>query len=981
MGNATLACGSASIQINPRETEARLVFIPEKGAVGWDLAAVIKLAADKQITPLIDQKTIDGFLQKAARARTRDPMELVVCHGVEPEDPVGEQVNWEALPVPQDMSPYQEETLANAEAPLLIRIRAEKIKHEKKVAKPGALPFLAGKEETVVSWEKKEIKERVSVNTEVREIKYADKGTKAGTVVPPTQGKPGKNVFGRIIPPKAAGEGAYLLGRGLLKTRNELVAQVSGFIRIGENWADMVALAKHSYTIFTGIDGLTLFFRFEPGDPRFTLPTGGEILDAARAKGAAEENLINADEINEAIAESITTNVPVEAFALFRAVEAVARVDINPEKTIATLYLRKGMAGALPLENRAISQAIKESGIHGFDSEKLKAAIQAFMAGKELELKDYVLVEGVPSTRGTDREVQIAAEVLSEGEQKPVLARLTEWHSRNVLKDMDIDPQKATGFALVEKDQVVAKVIGASSGEAGKDIYGNTIPGLPGNDPEIKLYRGLMQYGSEIKATRNGLLIIEAGDKSFRGRVFHYQDAKIDITVSGDAMEARGDFYREVGLGLPLTLENIEKLLAAGEIKKGINWNEVEKACVLARSEGKALDFVIARGELPLAKGESAVKWLLPLNIPELASADAADMAAETSPEKTILVKAGTALAELSEPDPDGRPGYDVYGNKVTNPGAAAVAISHDKSVTEITLKKGKRLIAVRSGELVFDGREIKILSVKEIDGDAGSATGNIKFSGEIRIGGSVRSGCAIIGGSHVIVNGLVESALISAGGKAVVALGFKGGGRGVIRARAGIEAAFAERGSIMTVGDIYLKKGSINSTIKTNGKLFITADNGKISGGVCQARHGIDTVYMGSEKGPRTEVSFGQDYVVKEQIGVYEEEIAKLKRKLSETEEEIQNAVQNKVSLPDKVREEKIRLVKLLEQLNLKVFTLREKFEEHNESEVRIRGTVFPGVVIESHNRYYEIKQKRDRVIFYFDRKSGTIKEKPLDD
>ena len=977
MGNATLACGSASIQINPQETEARLIFIPEKNAEGWDLAAVIKLAADKQIAPLIDQRTIDGFLQKAARARTRDPMELIVCHGVEPEDPAGERVNWEALPVPQDMAPYQEETLANAKAPLIIRIRTEKIKHEKKVAKPGALPFLAGKEETVVSWEKKEVRERVKVNTEVREIKYADKGNKAGTVIPPTQGKPGKNVFGRIIPPKAAGEGAYLLGRGISKARNELVAQVSGFIRIGENWADMVPLAKHSYNIFTGIDGLTLFFRFEPGDSRFTLPTGKEILDAARAKGADEGNLVSADEIDESIAESVETRVPVEAYALSKTVEAAARVDINPEKTIATLYLRKGMAGALPLENRAISQAIKESGIHGFDFEKLKAEVQAFMSGKELELKDYVLVEGVPSTRGADREVQITAAVLSEEEQKPVLARLTEWHSRNVLKDMDIDPQKATGFALVEKDQVVARVIGASSGEAGKDIYGNIIPGLPGNDPEIKLYRGLVLHGSDIKATRNGLLVVEAGEKSFRGRVFHCQDAKIDITVSNDAMEAKGDFYREEGLGLPLILENIEKLLDAGGIKKGIDWKEVEKACVLARAEGKALGFVIARGKPSLAKGETAVKWLIPLNIPELYAADAADAAVDTAPEKTILVKAGTPIAELSEPDPDGQPGYDVYGNKVTNSGAAAVAISHDKSVMEITQKQGKRLIAVRSGELVFDGREIKILSVKEIDGDAGPATGNIKFSGEIRIGGSVRSGCAIIGGSHVIVNGLVEAALISAGGKAVAALGFKGEGRGVIRARAGIEAAFAERGSVMAVGDIHLKKGSINSTIKTNGKLFITAENGKITGGICQARHGIDTVYMGSEKGPRTEVSFGQDYVVKEQIGVYEEEIAKLKRKLSETEEEIQNAVQNKALLPDKVREEKIRLVKLLEQLNLKVFALREKFEEHNESEVRIRGTVFPGVVIESHNRYYEIKQKRDRVIFYFDRKSGTIKAK----
>jgi uncharacterized protein (DUF342 family) len=57
----------------------------------------------------------------------------------------------------------------------------------------------------------------------------------------------------------------------------------------------------------------------------------------------------------------------------------------------------------------------------------------------------------------------------------------------------------------------------------------------------------------------------------------------------------------------------------------------------------------------------------------------------------------------------------------------------------------------------------------------------------------------------------------------------------------------------------------------------------------------------------------------------------------------------------------------------------MREKFEEHFDSEIRISGTIFPGVVIESHNRYYEVKQKRSRVIFYFDCESGRIKEKPM--
>jgi len=299
--------------------------------------------------------------------------------------------------------------------------------------------------------------------------------------------------------------------------------------------------------------------------------------------------------------------------------------------------------------------------------------------------------------------------------------------------------------------------------------------------------------------------------------------------------------------------------------------------------------------------------------------------------------------------------------------------------VKEIKAGRGRRLVAARSGELCFDGRKLDISSVKAIEGDAGPQIGNISFSGEIKISGSVLPGCAIICGSHVTVDGLAEEALISAGGKVFVALGIKGGDRGIVRARAGINAAFSERASLMAVGDIQLKKGSIRSIIKTNGKLIISDDNGRLSGGICQARHGLSAADIGSEKGIRTEISFGQDYLIKDQIAVCEEEIITIRRKLTETDEKVKYSLEKSIPLSDEIRNEKIKLVKLLEQLNIRVFTLREKFEEHHESEITIRGSVFPGVVMESHNRYYEIRQKRSRVILYFDCETGSIREKPF--
>jgi uncharacterized protein (DUF342 family) len=61
-------------------------------------------------------------------------------------------------------------------------------------------------------------------------------------------------------------------------------------------------------------------------------------------------------------------------------------------------------------------------------------------------------------------------------------------------------------------------------------------------------------------------------------------------------------------------------------------------------------------------------------------------------------------------------------------------------------------------------------------------------------------------------------------------------------------------------------------------------------------------------------------------------------------------------------------------------VFTLRERFEEHHDSEIAIKGVVYPGVVMESHDRYYEISEKRSGVVFFFDRDSGRIRERPIE-
>jgi uncharacterized protein (DUF342 family) len=955
---AVIAKGDASIIINAQETEAKLIFVPGPEGPGWDAGAVIKLAGENRLSPPPSSKMLEPFLQKAARAK--GPVELILYEGTPPEDPAGESAVWKDLPVPQDMTPFVEETLAGAEKPELYRIKTGKIKQERIVKKPNKLPFLPPKEEVTVTWEKREIREAAEVNPELREIRYGERDAVAGTLFPPKPGKPGKTVFGRPIPPAQRGDGIFLLGRGLRRVKNEIRLDYTGIIRIGENWADVVPLAKPRWETAPGADGITLFLKFFRGDSRFPVPAAAEIL--ASLEGADTAALVGPEELDAAIQRAVKTGEDLPAYPLYKTREAEARVRIPADQLKAELILRKGIAGARPLEMKAISQAINESGVKGFDAEKLRAAVKDFMQGAGTELT-YLLAEGKPSSRGQDREVSLLLPDLPEEERGSLLERL-----KKLPPVFGLPWEELTALVPAEKGAKIARITAPAEGEPGKNVFGETLPGLPGNDPELKLFQGLYQRGPEIIADAPGLALIKSTEKSFRAGLIEYRDSRITVQVAEDAMEASADLVREQGPGKPLDREGILAALTEAGVVKGIDGQAVDTALRLALANGSAGAQVLARGEAPAAAGTLSVRWLVPVK---------RDPAGNPLRGRRIPVARGTVLAELTRLAQD-RPGFDVTGGVPQV--SAAADLRHDASIGEVPLEGGgRRLVAARAGDLVFNGESLSISALRGVKGDVDGDTGNINFSGEVRIGGKVHPGFTVIGGKDVLIGGSAEGSLISAGGRALIVQGVRGGGKGVVRARSTIETAFADQATLMAVEDIKVKEGCALCNIKTNGKLLIPGEKGRLTGGVCKARYGVEAGEIGSGQRIMTEISFGQDYLVKDQIEAAEREIETIKAALEEVEKQIQVSARIPLAL-EAARGEKVRLLKLREQVNLKAFTLREKFEEHFESAVLVRGMVYPGVVMESHDRYYEVTQKRRGVVFYFDRESGRIKDKPLD-
>jgi uncharacterized protein (DUF342 family) len=278
------------------------------------------------------------------------------------------------------------------------------------------------------------------------------------------------------------------------------------------------------------------------------------------------------------------------------------------------------------------------------------------------------------------------------------------------------------------------------------------------------------------------------------------------------------------------------------------------------------------------------------------------------------------------------------------------------------------------------------------VEGDVGMATGNIKFPGTIRVGGSIRAGFTVMAGGILEVEGAVEAALLSADGSITIGQGIKGEGKAVLRSKRDIFAMFAEHTVLLAIGDVHLRGPCVRSQVKCNGRLLLDSEKGTLVGGQIRASRGAAVQNIGSPGGVATVVSFGQDFLVKDQIEREERQVAALVQKVADLDAEMfvlekkaavtasagpLGAQSQAATLLSRARAQKLQAMKLIEQHKLRLITLRDRYDEHVASEIVVRGTVYPGVVLESHGRRWETRTEKKMITLHFDPAQGKIMEK----
>ncbi|MFP4508734.1 MAG: flagellar assembly protein A [Spirochaetaceae bacterium] len=900
-------------------------------------------------------------------ARAEGKREIVIARGTEAVPPRAATFTVDGtLSMPEELATIAGPVLKAAGPPQPYREVKRTETRRRKVEKKPGLPFGKAREEWEAVREEIVEKERVYVDTLVLETVYADSDVLVGTISPETDGTPGKTVLGRELPAAPLADPGFYLGDYLLRRGADVYSQHSGFIRIGTNWADLVPYDNHSWSVTVSEDKLHCTLTYYPGDDEGTRPQAADILEAARDQGFPAEKLRAEDDVQRMIDEAVENSHPLTAVSITEDTDAEVRLVISEDRLRALLTVRKAHGNGSALNLKDIGTVISDAGLVSVDKDRIRADIIAFYKSDATELVDYVVAEGTPPGKGPDTTVDFSLRYLDDEHASLIRERLKA-DAATAGEGAGIDefgPDTIQQMALVDEEQRILTIAPAVPGTAGVDVFGAEIPGQTGSEPELRLFGHVERRDTFIIATRSGLLDKFRDGDTIYIRVRPHQDASAEIHLSSDEMAAFARVTPHHGTGQSLTAEAIHHSLKTAGVTHGIRDEGIATALEADRT-GDNHSVLVACGTPAMKAGTPSSQLLV-----ELPSAEETERRS-TERNSSRGVRMGQPIATVIRNPQKTAEGTTVTG-RPQSIDSIQPRIIHAGENVETREEPGiVTLLATQDGELVIREDTAHVLVDLRVAGDVDQKTGRINFPGMVTVTGSVRSGLVVLAGSDVKIGKNVEMALVSAGGALEIGGGVKGGGKAVLRAAGTMRLSFIEHARVLSVGRIEVDSGVVQCNVKCNDELYCTGKSSRIAGGTIRARRGLRVANLGSEKGVRTIVSFGQDFLVEDQIEQLERAIQKARDRVVYLDQKSTEVTGARLAT---LRKEKVQLLKGIEKRGVKLFILREKFETHVASSVIVTDTLYPGVVFECHGRRHEVKKTRKGVRVTFNPESGRI-------
>ncbi len=327
--------------------------------------------------------------------------------------------------------------------------------------------------------------------------------------------------------------------------------------------------------------------------------------------------------------------------------------------------------------------------------------------------------------------------------------------------------------------------------------------------------------------------------------------------------------------------------------------------------------------------------------------------------------------------------GYTIYGEKVEaiiekregyTKGDNIVKSPHDENI----------FVSGIDGCLNVEGMKIAVSPYAIIRGNVDYESGNIDFSGSVHVMESVLPGFSVKARGNIIVEKVVDDAVLEAEGDITVKQGITGKGETRVTSGGKLSANYMLNSTVEAVSEVVVEDSIINSSAFSNDRVMVTAKHGKIIGGSITARHEIVVNTVGNPQGTATTLTVGKSLfiereilAIKKEMDLYRTDVEDTMRKIKASFGEglFENPREFVAALPAVKKKNCLLLLKELSENNKKLKELAEKWKETEEKNkferepvIVITDTVYPGTVIIIKKRRREIDQVLKNVKFFED-------------
>ncbi len=439
--------------------------------------------------------------------------------------------------------------------------------------------------------------------------------------------------------------------------------------------------------------------------------------------------------------------------------------------------------------------------------------------------------------------------------------------------------------------------------------------------------------------------------------VFHLGDGECPkvretyfLTISEDYMNAFARFIPCSETSERMTKEGFKHEIAARGVKSGV----LDQ--VLDQHFGTAgyycTNILVAKGQPPRHGTDAHIEYYFETDNnakPEMKEDGTVDY---FNLNIVKPVKAGQELARIIPEDP-GEYGMNILGSPIKPRDVKKVRLEFGKN---ITLSPDRMSITSDvSGHVMLIGGQVFVSNTYEVE-NVDTATGNIDFDGCVQVNGNVATNYVVKATGDVIVKGVVEGAVVEAGGNIVIARGMNGMSRGVLKAGGNVIAKFLENATVEAEG--YVNTESIlHCNVSSGSEITVTGKHGFITGGHVQADSKVEVRTLGATMGASTIVEVGVNPKIKNEYLQLQKEIAGIVAAIKNAQPTITNFMEKKAK-GVRFTEDQLKYVRetaaaleankvLLEQKSQRSKELSEMVDVGKRAEVHVTGEVYPGTTI----------------------------------